>query len=285
MNRAAGLGAAVAVALLVGGLLAGCTPSVALPNGVTVEIRQTRADGPLHQVQLSVANHSPEPIRVLRAELASTRFDEPVSFTRSQDVPVDSRRNLPVRLSDAVCATGPFDDVVILEFETADGHRGSAAVPVQQGELLEGIRQQDCAVAAVAAIAAITPPANASWMPDAIGPVELEFTVTPTGSADSMTITGFGATTLLTPVDESGARVVAGRLEQVVGPTSEPSTVTVSYEPSRCDPHAIAEDKKGTIIPFTIERDGTVTVVAVPVAPEARAAIYDYVTRWCATAP
>ena len=104
---------AVVVALLLGGCSA---PVVALPEGISVSVRQTRFDGPLRQVQLVVANASGQPFEVVSAELRSTRFETAVRFDRPQTVPDGSFRDLPVRLPGATCADGLPTDEIALEF-------------------------------------------------------------------------------------------------------------------------------------------------------------------------
>lgn len=285
MSRRGVVIATVAMLLIGSGSLSACASLASLPEGITVDARQTRFDGPLRQVQLSVVNASDEPITVLSAELDSTRFASPVSFERPQLIPAGSARDLPVRLPASRCDGVEPIDLVHLTIEGADGTASTATVAIADTAVLDAITSSECFIVAVAAIAAIEPPLTASWMPTTRTPVTLEFTVRPTGSAGSLTIHDVGATTLFAPVDERGARIIATPVGLDVDATIDPAVITVRLEPSRCDPHAIAEDKKGTILPFSIELDGDRSTVPIAVGDEVRASLYDYATAWCALAP
>lgn len=272
---------AVVVALLLGGCSA---PVAALPDGITVSVRQTRFDGPLRQVQLVVSNVSGQPFHVISAELRSSRFEAAVSFDRPQTVPDGSFRDLPVALPGATCAEDPPTDEIALTFTSADGRTGSATLPISDATILDTISTEDCVIAAVADVVTITPPDTAEWMPGAHAPVTLEFSALPTGSAGRVTVTSVGATTLFAPVDERGERIVATPVGLTLDAASPPTVIPIRLEPSRCDSHSIAEDKKGTILPFAIEVGSATATLEIAVDAAVRASLYDYVTDWCAMA-
>ena len=60
-----------------------------------------------------------------------------------------------------------------------------------------------------------------------------------------------------------------------------PSVVVLQLTPGRCDPHAIAEDKRGTIMPIDVVVDGTAGRIYVPAADAVRGALYTFVTESC----
>lgn len=273
---------AVAIALLLGGCSA---PVAALPDGISVSVRQTRFDGPLRQVQLVVANASGDSFDVVSADLRSTRFESTVSFDRPQTVPDGSFRDLPVKLPEATCAEGSPSDEIVLNFVTADGLAGSAVLPIDDVAILEAISTEDCVIAAVADVVMITPPETAEWMPGAHAPVTLDFAALPTGSAGRVTVLSVGATTLFAHVDERGERIVATPVDLTFDAESPATGIPIRLEPSRCDPHAIAEDKKGTLLPFAIEVGSATGTIEIAVDAAVRASLYDYVADWCAMAP
>ena len=273
---------AVVVALLLGGCSA---PVVALPEGISVSVRQTRFDGPLRQVQLVVANASGQPFEVVSAELRSTRFETAVRFDRPQTVPDGSFRDLPVRLPGATCADGLPTDEIALEFLAADGRSGSAVLPIGDVAILDAISTEDCVITAIADVVTITPPDSAEWMPGAHAPVTLTFTALPTGSAGRVTVSSVGATTLFAPVDGRGERIVATPVGLTFDAESPVTGIPIRLEPSRCDSHAIAEDKKGTLLPFTIEVGSDSATIEIAVDAAVRASLYDYVADWCGMAP
>jgi hypothetical protein len=57
--------------------------------------------------------------------------------------------------------------------------------------------------------------------------------------------------------------------------------VPITVRPARCDAHAVAEDKVGTLIPLTLNAAGQSGVVKVPASATLRAAIYAFVARAC----
>ncbi len=83
-----------------------------------------------------------------------------------------------------------------------------------------------------------------------------------------------GATTLFTVAEPSSAELPAG--------TTGPVRLDVVLSVTRCDPHAVAEDKKGYLMPVRVSVDGADEVlveVAVPV-PE-RPPLQDLIDRTC----
>ena len=67
--------------------------------------------------------------------------------------------------------------------------------------------------------------------------------------------------------------------------TDAASVVAVPLVPLRCDPHAVMEDKRGTVFDVLVEVDGASGVVEVA-APEAmRGEILRWVADWCGFGP
>jgi hypothetical protein len=59
------------------------------------------------------------------------------------------------------------------------------------------------------------------------------------------------------------------------------SGVAIVVRPARCDPHAVAEDKVGTLIPLALDVAGQEGVVKVAASPALRGQLYDAVIRIC----
>jgi hypothetical protein len=55
--------------------------------------------------------------------------------------------------------------------------------------------------------------------------------------------------------------------------------------PARCDPHAVAEDKVGTLLPVELEVGGATGVVKVAAPPALRADLYRFVAVACGWPP
>ena len=67
-----------------------------------------------------------------------------------------------------------------------------------------------------------------------------------------------------------------GSFELVPGqPTSLPA-------PARCDLHAVAEDKVGTLLPLRVSGRGQEGLLKIPAGTALRGQIYDFITAACA---
>ena len=61
-----------------------------------------------------------------------------------------------------------------------------------------------------------------------------------------------------------------------------PLVLSLPVRPARCDAHAIADDKRGTILPFDIATgDGRAGRLDVPSAPGLKAELYAYYAERC----
>lgn len=104
--------------------------------------------------------------------------------------------------------------------------------------------------------------------------------VTPEGGAGRLEILSMGSTTLLQPADPRTAeRLPEGYAvdRTVAGP--DPADLTLTVVPGRCDAHAIAEDKQGTLFPVLVSLDGEEGLVTVAAPDEVRAAPCEFVRR------
>jgi len=62
------------------------------------------------------------------------------------------------------------------------------------------------------------------------------------------------------------------------GPRAE---LRLGIRPSRCDPHAVAEDKVGTLLPLRVRVAGREGVLKIGAGSQLRGRIYDFVTKTC----
>ncbi len=277
--------AALVVALLA---LTACAAQLTSPPGLSAEVFETRFDPPLGQLHLRVVNESPQSVRVLSAELDSPAYPDSTGFTRPQTVPSGAARDLPVPLGPPACPGGDpasvlADTSVRVMVERPDGSAEEVSLPVVDIGILAATLERDCRGEALAAHAELAPPPALTWTPGTGATATLEFTVTPTGAAGAATINSVGPTTLLGIVDAAGARATPLTLDLVIDAETTPFVLPVRIVPARCDPHAIAEDKQGTLIPFDVATsEGAAGQVRIAVSDEVRAQIYAFVTDFCA---
>ncbi|MGJ7439565.1 hypothetical protein [Aquipuribacter sp. MA13-6] len=248
-------------------LSAGC----AAPGTVdlTAEVVQYRRDAQRDVIQVKVTNGGGRAVQVGRVEVRSPTFAAPASADKDSTIGAGRSVDLSLPLAEPSCAEagdGAGEHVAVL---VVDGT--TVRLPVDDA-VLQRVRSQRCAEAAVGDLVATT------WQPgwEDAGVVDGEpalrgrLVLTPTSSSP-VTVAVAGATTLFT-VDQRVEVTLRG------GPAVLDVVVTVT----RCDPHAVAEDKKGYLFPVRVTPDGGEEVhveVAVPV-PE-RAALQGLIDRTC----
>ena len=65
------------------------------------------------------------------------------------------------------------------------------------------------------------------------------------------------------------------------GPAHHPSELRLGIRPARCDPHAVAEDKVGTLLPLQVRVAGRQGVLKIDSGDKLRIRIYEFVTTAC----
>lgn len=281
MPRAGALPLACVTVLIA--LLTACGPAAAeLPTGVTVSVFQNRFDYGVRQLELKVSNDTDAPVTVTRATLESSRFATPAVWDRPQVVPAGAARDLKVQLTEPLCDE-PVSDVVLLEFTLADGSTGSARLePSDETGRLDAINAEDCLGLAVAAIADIHAAETVEWAPGAGSPAALDILVTPTGAPGELTVHFAKGTVLLSLVDGTGARAYDVPVEVQFDAETPAGIIRLLLVPNRCDPHAVAEDKRGTFFPLEVETsDGAAGRIFVPVSNEVRSTLYTFFGDFC----
>ncbi|MCY1242619.1 hypothetical protein D9M72_555900 [compost metagenome] len=58
--------------------------------------------------------------------------------------------------------------------------------------------------------------------------------------------------------------------------------LSLRIRPARCDPHAVAEDKVGTLLPLRVDAGGRQGVLKVAAGAVLKARIYEFATAACA---
>lgn len=263
----------------------GCAPvQVAEADAVTVDVIQGRTDRDSRTIVLDVTNTSTAPIELVTAQLDTAQFSEPAVWSRGTALAPGRTVSLRAPLADPVCPVladaAPLVSVTYLD---ADGGSHTATVdPTQSTGVLAIIARDDCIGVLAAQRAEIRVADSVAWTPGAHQPAVLTIDATPTGSG-SLEIVEARSTILLQLVDDAGARVGALPVEQTLDAASGPEQIALHLVPSRCDPHAIAEDKRGTIMILAVRLDdGTEGVIYVRSGDDVKATLFEFVTDYCA---
>ncbi|MDP9692962.1 UNVERIFIED_ORG: hypothetical protein J2X79_000499 [Arthrobacter globiformis] len=286
--------------------LAGCTApepqESAGPLPIAVEVNQSRDQYGKQAIQLLLTNISGGPLTVAAAQLATPLFQGDILWEPtggSLELPPGQPKSLPARLPAPVCGRDRSTAQQSTTHETTiqqpvatvrysepgrAGLREVAPAAVDPFGVLERNNRELCLAAEAATVADIVLDRSLEVAPDSRTAV-VRLVITPKEAEGagtdirSMTIASIDGTTLIAaPADEPWPRNI--RIMQGA-PRSE---LRLRIRPARCDPHAIAEDKVGTLLPLRVgvgEREGQLKIRA---GTALRGQIYDFVTAACAPA-
>jgi hypothetical protein len=271
--------AALAAGVLASGLLAGCAPAApTLSPDVTIMVYQPRTDIVHHRLAIQVQNGTDVPLQVVGARLSSDDFvADAVWGNDSATVPAGRALDLRAPLPEVRCdaATTP---VATIEFVAGDT-TGVAVLPVDDPfELLPRLHREACLAEQIAEVAILTP--REVILPDGVAPAILVIDVDPTGAPGVVTVDAVGGTTLLQPTRDGKAadQVPVGVAIDADGP----GELRIAFVPNRCDPHALMEDKIGTIIPLYITTaTATFERWMLPVTDAQRGDFYAFFAAYC----
>ena len=301
-TRASGL-----AALVVAATLSACTlstggvrppPPPPPPDPITVEVHQTRTDVAAHTLQVAVTNSSGATLAIESLVLHSDQFVAPARWPKeSTTIAPGVTADLPVPLAAVNCEAGWSLPQIDLKYRVGDGAAQSLTLEASDrlGQLAQ-ISAVDCLFASVAEIVAIT----ASTTPTILATSEiptarLDLTLRPTGAIGTVTVRGVRSTTLLTVsahpagsgmqgMDAPGATPSASLPLTLTG-SDEPVVLSLDIRPARCDAHAIAEDKRGTIFPLDVVVGDSSGEIAVAASDAVREDLYSFVRAACALQP
>ncbi|MCS5724237.1 hypothetical protein N1028_17625 [Herbiconiux sp. CPCC 203407] len=274
-------------------------PEHVVVDGLALSILQNRPDYATRTLQLSIGNEGDAPLTVVSAHFESTQFATAVDYPGPVEVPAGLVRQLPVPLGASVCPA-PADPTPMLTVGVTDAtgaERTVAATPADPFGVLPRIAQEDCFEHEVSAIAALR--LDDRLRIEGSGPdgvarltlhVEPAARPTASGSPASLTLDGAASTILLEPAapatDADAAPADGGGAGWPLGISVArghgPTSITLDAVPARCDPHAIAEDKRGTVLPVAVTlADGTEGTVHVSPSDELRLALYAFIASTC----
>ncbi|PPH41826.1 hypothetical protein C5D09_16290 [Rathayibacter sp. AY1C9] len=269
-------GTAAATAAAITATPAQATPDPARSSapapGVTVSVQQNRSDIAGGTMAFEVHNGSGVPIEVTAARLTDPRLAAPLTWTGGTGVPDGTSRDLRVDLPEPACpaAEAPAALEVVLAI---DGH-GERAYPADDPfSFVDALARSGCFARTVDADLALRIDTSGGAAHE---PARLTITADVRGTP--LVLRSVDATILLQPPDAADAwtldrSVPAGTLDSVV----------LDAVPTRCDTHALAEDKVGTRLPMTVETAGRQGTVVVAATPEQKGELYAFITAYCSS--
>ncbi len=274
--------------------VAGCSPApppapgpsgaaaTAAELAVTAEVYRTRIDPSRGAIQLSVRNDAEAPLTVVVATLESPALSTPISRERTTVIGPGLTRDLPLTLSPAACpASSTTPPEAVLTVMLADGSSTELRVPTTDrlGQWAEWI-EAECFAVAVAQRATLDVEHDPSRDDGAL--IGLRLT---TDRLDAgLELVSIGDTVLFGLVSAAdGARVTTMPLvsSDDSGGSAGAVSIPLVITPARCDAHALADDKQGTLFVVEVLLDGEPGSVTIVANSATRAALYDAYTRAC----
>ena len=274
---------AIALTALAVTALAGCsgaTEPSELPAGVQVELFQLRSDVAERGAQVRVINDSDADLVVTSLTFTDDWFAGEAVRDRVSTVPAGRTVDLRFALPESACEDEPDaasrTSRVTLELEGGGSATVDVADPLGFTTL---IHEKECLRHDLARVATLE---WTEFTPSAAPlPAELELSITPAGEPEAAELVEVQTTNLVQFADQPTPLALALPVEG----TDAASAVSVPLIPLRCDPHAVMEDKRGTVFNVLVEVDGASGVVEVA-APEAmRGEILRWVADWCGFGP
>lgn len=274
------------------------TDSPSAIETLAVDVYRTRSDPASGRIQISVENRSETAITVVRAELASPALADALARDGDTVIPPGARRDLPVTLTPPLCPADDASLVATITLEQPDGERTSTTLEATDrlGQWSDWLTAECFTVAVLERVELSLE--RAPERDDLAGGVEASIGLTLVvrgrdGGDAPLTLGTISGTPLLTPMATSGGGTTdsstvrgPGDGDNTTGTTAPESGATtripIDVAPARCDPHAIAEDKQGTLFPLAVTLGGDSGRVIVAASDEVRAELYAAITSACA---
>lgn len=258
---------------------AGSPAAPALPEGLTVAIQQGRLDVVGDRLVVRFENTGDAPVTIEGFTVETPTLGPGLERTKPFELAADDAIAVRLDLPASDCDAEPGPVVVDVAYRTATGGGEGQLTADDPFDTVARVNAADCLGESVAEVAAILMPDRLrSTGAGADRRAFIDIAIEPEASGDaSMRIERVYGTTLLNAEDgidwTLGTEVAAG---------DAPFTLSLPVRPARCDAHAIADDKRGTILPFEIEtsdrRSGRLDV---PAGDGLKAELYAYYGERC----
>jgi hypothetical protein len=264
--------AAAAVVAVAAAALTGCSsPAPSGLPGVSIRVLQYRSDIAPHRVQLEVVNASKHAVVVDAAAVSGSGYAPALRWADSDpaEIGAGTTVDLPVALTTASCGATP---TLSGRLRLSDGTTRTVRATDSHGTLA-GLHAADCFGETAARTATV---AFSGFRPGT-RTARIDLTVhAGAGVASGLTVQHVLPTTLLSPAGGSETWEVGRRF-------TASGVVTLQAVPTRCDLHAIAEDKIGSVLSVQLRlADGTTGTVTAAAPATVKDAILAWVVRTCA---
>lgn len=272
--------AAPAAVLLLGPILAACGTSepqeTAWPDGLTAYVDQTRLQRNTGEAFVRLVNDTGSSIEVSRLEVSSDRFR--AGWKGSE--PVDPEMDFDFDMPRGKCGEGGDADLTITWRETGkEEWRTSTGTAEDRYANIDRLLDRDCAERTLTEAAEITVGERRVEGEGKQSVFVLPVTFAPTEKAPEVTFDGWEGTVLFQLASETPTW--PGSAPHPM--TGEPTTLELRVLPARCDPHALADDKVGSLFRVHVGGPGMPEEAAyfLPLSKPQKAALYDFLPGHC----
>ncbi|MFN4001463.1 hypothetical protein [Microcella sp.] len=287
-----------AVLVVASAVLSGCSPadpadpgSIALPGpvtaadvAVTAEVYRSRIDPSRGGMQLSVRNDGPVPLTIVGTRLESPALQQPIVRERTTVIGPGLTRDLALTLTPAACPAGdPDPPQAVLVVQLIDGSTAEVAVPTVDriGQWAEWVAAE-CFAAAVAERVQLTVRHDPARDDGALIGLLLDIAPRSGAGEAGVELVSLSDTVLFGLVQSSdGRRVTRAPLPTGTGDGAAAVSIPILLTPARCDAHALADDKQGTLFRIDVVLDGVPGTVTIAADSATRAGLYDAFRRAC----
>ncbi|WP_045731696.1 hypothetical protein [Pseudarthrobacter chlorophenolicus] len=265
-------------------------PTATVPGPVTIEVNQSRDQYGKNNILLQFTNTTDGLLRVDLASVSSPLFDGDIEWTPqagSLELPPHQPKSVPTRLPPPACAgpaTASSQASATVSFTAAGQQPAELTLPAPDPfGVLPRNNSELCLAADAAKVAGLALDPYLEVAADgrtAVVRLRISPQPTGTGGAPSLTLHSVGGTPLLAEA-EPGFEVGAWPRNLTVRPGEPDTALPLRVRPARCDPHAVAEDKVGTLLPLSVTVGAREGVLKVAAGGPLRAQLYDFVTSAC----
>lgn len=281
--RAAGtaLAAALALSACSGSPARSSAPTSVTPTYATGVLRQFRADRVKRLVEVTVTPREALSVRAVR--LRTGGFTDLPATTVSVDLPAGGTVDLSVPYGTALCDQQPgAASATLTVLPAGGGPAQERELPLPDGGLLGRLHQDDCADAALRQQVDLT--AGTSWtrvQRDGRPALRGSLHLARRAPGHRVVLSELGAN-ILFAVRSDTDRVPL----LVLGPDDQAADLPVVLESSRCDPHALTESKRTSLINVYVGLDDVSPRLTTVVPDDAsRATIEAFAVSGCGDAP
>ncbi|WP_254455291.1 hypothetical protein [Paenarthrobacter ureafaciens] len=276
--------------LCTAGAVSSCQPVAAPEPGtsepaaeIVVDINQSRDQYGKQAILIQLTNTSGSPVTVSGVDLRSGLFQQAITWRPENgqlELPPNQPKSLPASLPEPRCGshTGEPPATTIHYARAINEQRQLSTGANDSFGVLQRNSDELCLAKEAAAVASIALAPELDVAPDGRTAV-VRLVITPYRTAtpnQTLVIESIGGTTLLAEQpSDPWPRDVA------ITAAADARVLSLRVRPARCDPHAVAEDKVGTLLPLNVAIGNRQGALKVPAPADLRGRIRDFVTAAC----